>query len=332
MWRSEKFSSLENILQINLKGYCSSGFWMLYGYTEAGEEKILRCEAISGDIDIKHSFDPVSYGVYEGAVSFSVAIEGDCRVDSFSLEVPELTHIENGEIKAQFSGDKVRILGGEGETWIPTTPKKVLFVGNSILLGMYSSYGMCATDAQHDYAYIVTQEILKRSPECKFSKLHGSNFEHSDSKEAFENWWLHEANEATGRPACESFDEDLDLVILQLMDNVNTLEKVAAFPENATRLIESIRARSPRARIIWVYGWYGSDRTFSLAHEACKKHQVETINVASAHNRENEAYSGQVSIHPNGNAIVVKDIWISHPGNSGMAEIARRIIERVFPK
>ena len=48
MWSSDKFSSKENILRIELEGICSArGAWVLYGYTEGGEKKELRRESIA---------------------------------------------------------------------------------------------------------------------------------------------------------------------------------------------------------------------------------------------------------------------------------------------
>ena len=335
MWSSDKFSSLENILRINLLGSSDlGGFWVLYGYTEVGEKKELRREALSeGNFDVKYDFDPVSYGVYEGAVEFSVALEGNGEVTKFDLTVPKIEHGARVERLAKFKGDTVAIYDKDGnEVYIPCLPKKVLFVGNSILAGMFNSYGMCATDASRDYAALVSRSILSRSPDTTFRKLHGSVFEHGESPEDFEKWFYTENNILTMLPSCESFTSDLDLIIIQLMDNVNTPEKTTAFKYNAPRFIEEIKARSPRARIIWVYGWYGSRETLGLASEVCEKYKLESIDVSALHTREGEARSGQVSMHPSGNEIIVKDTWISHPGDKGMAAIAEKIIAQLFPQ
>ena len=335
MWLSDKFSSKENILRIELEGICSaSGAWVLYGYTEGGEKKELRRESIAqGNFAIKHDFDPVSYGVYEGAVEFSVELEGECEITKFEVSIPATSHSEGGEIDTDFDGNLVKIYDIDGkEKWIPCAPKNILYIGNSLIAGMFISYGMCATSPQTDYAYLVSQEILKHSPNASFRKLHGSDFEHSESKEAFEKWFFTDLNPLTLRPVCEEFTKDLDLVIIQLADNVNTPEKAAAFPENADRLIREIKTRSPNARVIWVYGWYGSAETLSMVHNACRRNQVEAVNVAKYHTRENEAYLGQTCLHPSGNLVTVKDYWISHPGDKGMAAIATKIIGQLFPE
>ena len=55
--------------------------------------------------------------------------------------------------------------------------KKVLLLGNSLLLGMFDTYGMCSTDPNSDYAYYLTCELKKREPDCKISKFRISAFE-----------------------------------------------------------------------------------------------------------------------------------------------------------
>lgn len=350
MWSSDRFSSKENILRINISGVCKSGAWVLYGYTEGGEKKELRREKIAhadgttnagadnsasaGKFSVTYDFDPVSYGVYEGAVEFSVEIESDseCKVEKFEVSTPTLEHSEGGDRGAKFVGDKVAIhdLCGK-EIFVSYIPRKVLFFGNSILVGMFMNYGMCATSREKDYASTVSRAILERSPECTFTRIYSSPFEHSVSQADFEKWFFDEKNITAGKKVVDCLEDDVDLIFIQMMDNVNTPEKAEAFKSNAPRFIEEIKKRSPHARVIWVYGWYGSEATFSLAREICAKYKLESVNIAALHTREGEAYSGQVSIDPSGNEITVNNLWISHPGDKGMAEIAESIISRLFP-
>ena len=189
MWSSDKFSSKENILRINLAGSSVlGGAWVLYGYTEGGEKKPLRREDVAqGSFAIKHDFDPVSYGVYSGAVEFSVEFDGECQIDCFEITVPTKDKGISNAKMAKFVGDKVAIYDiDENEILVPYLPKKVLYIGNSLIAGMFNSYGMCATDAKHDYAYLVSQAILSRSPNATFRKLHGSDFEHCVSEEEYD--------------------------------------------------------------------------------------------------------------------------------------------------
>ena len=119
---------------------------------------------------------------------------------------------------------------------------------------MFNTYGMCATSPAKDYCHHVQTAIRAFHPDCRFAKLHGSGFEHADTMDAFEAWWSTAENVYTKKPARESFPTDLDLIVIQLTDNVNTEAKVVVFDQTADILLRRIRQRCPRARILWVHG------------------------------------------------------------------------------
>jgi hypothetical protein len=191
--------------------------------------------------------------------------------------------------------------------------KNVLFLGNSLLLGMFETYGMCATDSESDYAYYITRELKKREPECKISKLRISAFEACESYEEFENWF---------ERARSFFKSDLDLISLQFLDNVNNEARQATLRKSFPELILRLRELCPRARIIWTYGWYMQEAVFDDAVAIADSFGIERIDISSAHIKDNESYSGQISLNAEGERIVVDDEWITHPGNSGMRAIA----------
>lgn len=58
---------------------------------------------------------------------------------------------------------------------------------------------------------------------------------------------------------CPVLSDDLDLVVIQIGDNVNTSSKREAFEQGAKELIATIKAYAPRACIVWIYGWYVSN-------------------------------------------------------------------------
>ena len=331
MWSSGKFNSGENILRISLSGSVSEGFWVLSGYNEDGIRSELRREAIAGDFTIIHDFDPICYAIYDGAVAFSVEALGECRVDSFEITVRENPHHTIPDVEAKFNDGRVRIFDLENrEKWVDVLPHRVLFMGNSILAGMFMKYGMCASSPERDYAYIISQQILRRSPDCRFERVYSSPFEHSESEADFESWFSAEDNAVSGKRVCDSLTPDLDLVIIQLTDNVATPEKMEIFPRNARRLLAEIKERCPNARIIWVYGWFGRSSVFAMLRDLCHEFRIETVNISALHTKENEATSGQISLDADGGKIIVRDTWITHPGDRGMEAIAERIIERIF--
>ncbi len=199
--------------------------------------------------------------------------------------------------------------------------KNVLFMGNSLLLGMFDLYGMCSTDPQSDYAYYVCGELKKREPDCKIAKLRVSQFEASESREDFETWF---------ESVKHYFEEDLDLISLQLLDNVNDAARQAAFRSNFPELLKRLRESCPKARIVWVYGWYMQPAVLNFALETVESLGIESIDISSTHTKENESYSGQISLNAEGEEVVVDNEWITHPGNSGMRAIADIIIPRIF--
>ena len=329
------FQSLSEKVKLKISGKIEPKSvigYTIYSYDENGTENVVHSENIQAaqenTFDTKYSFDPISLGVYQNAVKFRVVLYAvsefaEVYITDFSLEerCDEEEYVDEPLTACTIqTEEKIKV---------PIIPQKVLFIGNSILLGMFNTYGMCATSPQKDYAYLVQQKILKHNAECTFSKLHGSGFEHAESLEAFEAWFAHDANIYTGKPARESFSEDLDLIFIQLTDNVNTEEKKANFEKLADIFIECIKELSPRARIIWVHGWYNKKNTYNKFLELCERWSIERVDVSDLRKKENESYSGQISWHPENGEVTVKDTWITHPGDKGMQEIAKRMLAAI---
>ena len=253
--------------------------------------------------------------------SFKEVCEVEQAGEEYKASLSNLTVNEKGE-KSVF----VQQING-GKITVPLIPQKVLFVGNSILAGMFFTYGMCASSPKTDYAYLVQQKLLEFNKDCKFYKLYASGFEHAETMEAFEKWFSEEVNPFTGMPSKASFAEDLDLIFIQLTDNVNTDTKISAFNEKVDIFVERIKSMCPRARIVWIHGWYNRQNTIHKLIEVCERWNLERIDISDLHVKENESYSGQISWHPEDGEITVKDTWITHPGDEGMKKIAERMID-----
>ena len=330
MWNSEIFSSSEDRIILCLDGKCSDGYWVFYGYTADGIKKELYRGKISGDFEIRHEADPISLGVYQDVLTFSVAIEGECTVREWKIDLPQ-TSVSVGESVSVVKDGTVPVMQLDGSIIrVPVAPKNVLFIGNSLILGMYELYGMCSTAPDKDYTYLTSQEILKYSPDCSFTKLRGNFIEQAQSVEEYEELLYRKEDVRFGFPPIECFTEDLDLITLQLMDNVNTPEKVSAFAQNLPVFLRTIKERCPKARIIWIYGWYMKPDVLPTLLAECKKWDIETLDISPAHTKENESYSGQLSFHPSGEMVVVPDLWISHPGDPGMRAIADLLTKKLF--
>lgn len=346
---TDRFQSFAEKVTWHLRGHCKDAAGVrcsLLIYDEEGTETLLHSEDVpakaDGSICFSYNFDPISIAVYRNAVEFRAAVcpsaEGDeLFLTEFCIEEKQ-AEIQNeaGEIICNLITDRdgkraVSVMQPDGsDITVPLVPKKVLFVGNSILLGMHNAYGMCASGPKKDYFYYVSEAIKEKNPDCEFFKLHGAGFEHAENEEMFEKWYSKELNTYTGQPPAEkSFTEDLDLIILQLTDNINNAEKVAAFLKNIDILLERIKTRCPRARLLWVHGWYqrGNSVIYKKLLEVCHRWKIERVDISDLKSKENEAFVGQTYLDANGNQAPVKEIWLTHPGDAGMKKIAERIID-----
>lgn len=164
-------------------------------------------------------------------------------------------------------------------------PDKALFIGNSLLLGN-GTFGMNATDSLHDYHALIQERFLAANPAYTDVKLSGIAFEGCEDY-AQQLGWL----ENTLRPRLSA---DLDLVVIQIGDNVNTSKKRSAFEQGAKELIATIKEGAPNARIVWLYGWYVSSRVTKSIKNACKQYAVNLIAIDDIHKTENESSIGTV--------------------------------------
>lgn len=308
------------------------------------------------------TFDAANYVVYSDAKEFRVvidtpAVSGTIKINS--LEVCQLEGIQQSEYyDADFEcmmkniTDSVDLLQSASICKAPTVvnpdgkkftlgidcdgnilatphiPSKVVFIGNSLVFGM-GFYGMCASSPGKDYVHYVKQAILRQNPDAQFSKIYGSKFEMSENEKYFEEWWSSEINNGTQKTVKDSFFSDTDLVVIQLNDNVNTPARAKGLAGNIEKLISNIRKRSPKARIIWVLGWYNRSNSYAIISAACAKWNIPVVDISDLNIKENQGFSGQEYELKDGTKGIVSDGWITHPGDKGMYLIAERIIRAI---
>ena len=164
-------------------------------------------------------------------------------------------------------------------------PDKALFIGNSLLLGN-GTFGMNATDSLHDYHALIQARFLAANPAYTDVKLSGIAFEGCENHDQQLNWL-----ENTLRPQLSA---DLDLVVIQIGDNVNTSKRRSAFEQGAKELIATIREASPNAHVVWLYGWYVSSNVTKSIKNACKQYTVNLVAINDIHKTENESSIGTV--------------------------------------
>lgn len=339
---SEKFTSLCDLVSVYVRASCGGRARVeIISLSSNGEADLVYGESYGGEISLKYSFDPISLAVYGGAESFFVRIEADGKILINELSVTEsYPEISEEEMNARdntgigVSGEPVAYVYGEdGEkTEVPRVPKKVLFIGNSLVFGMGKKYGMCASSPDKDYFHYVSEYIRKHNPVCVFGKLYGSMFEHSESLEDFEYWYGEDCRVSESRkiPAKDSFALDTDLIFIQLGDNVNTDEKEQNFKKTGDMLIRRIKNACPNARIIWLYGWYNRKRCEPTILELCEKWRLERIDIGRLRSASTEAHSQKQYYDVyTGVWKEVSERWITHPGDLGMKKIADKVIEKL---
>ena len=327
-----KWRSLAEKVMLHISGRVINGTaaYSVRSFDGQGNENVVQTEDITtdsgGGFSVRYSFDPISLAVYQNAVCFQITVTAvsarlEMELDQFSLS--EETHSQMRKMENLEPEQKEERIRWD----ISQTPQKILFVGNSLLLGILDQYGMCASSPKKDYAWLVRQEIRKHNPNCSFDKLQGSGFEHAESMEAFENWFWKEKNVYTHRPAAESFTKDLTLILIQLTDNINTEKKIRNFEKSVDLFIQYIKERSPKAAILWIYGWYNRENTCARLTEACSRWKIVRIDISDLNVPENQASAGQMCEDPEGGVFPAPDIWLTHPGDRGMKKIAERIIK-----
>ncbi len=313
-----------------------------------------------GTVELKKTFDAANLIVYYDATAFFVQI--DCAEQNTfeitdgliwqrnDLELSDIysDNLEGMMLRIEDKFDKEALASSNnienimvspsGKKFIlnvdddgnlyttPTVPKNVLFVGNSLLLGM-ETYGMCSSSPKDDYYYYVTEAIKEKNPDAMFKKVHGARFEQIEDPNDFDAVWNDEPNRYTQRPMKESFTPDLDLIIIQLGTNVNNEQRQYTIGKTIDKFISNIKSSCPKARIIWIHGWDNEQISGKIIRDACVRWRIGHFCIKDLSTKENYAQLGQEYELPDGSRGIVSEYWISHPGNGGMKKIADRIID-----
>lgn len=219
------------------------------------------------------------------------------------------------------NGNKfVPVITDEGDvSYVPVIPDKTLFIGNSLLLG-WGTFGMCAKDSKHDYYHYIKEYILSKKEESTFDKISGTTFEGATSITDADDWMTNTLR--------SKLSNDLDLVIIQLSDNVNTDDKIKTFHSTCIKLIQYIRSICKKARIVWVSAWYATSEKQAVIREACKNSGSIHINISDlTADDTNKGKIGDTIHKDDGSTSVVDSSGVaSHPGNKGMRLISNRIL------
>ena len=205
---------------------------------------------------------------------------------------------------------------------IRSIPKKALFIGNSLLFG-FSTFGMAASDSQHDYYHYVTEFLKSKNPDVVTKKAYGSNWESQTTSEGRQQW-IDNTMEA-------SVDGDEDLVVIQLTDNVNSEDRRVTYQEDLYTMITAFRNNCPNARIVWLAAWYNSTPDWPYITEAVDTLHIDLVDIRDiAALAENKNVIGGTYTTDSGEVKTITSAGVaSHPGDLGMYRIAQRLIEHL---
>lgn len=208
-------------------------------------------------------------------------------------------------------------------TIVPAIANNILYIGNSLLLG-FDTFGMAASDSDNDYYAYVNDYLEEHGATLNTDKLRGSDWEAKTSY-ADQNTWMQTY-------LLPKLNNNLELVIVQLGDNVNTAEKQAVFAQGAINLLTYIKQNAPLARIAWVGAWYTSPTRQQQMAEACRQCGASFVDISLLPDVEgNRNHIGGVWTDDNGNEHVIDNSGVaSHPSSQGMRAVADAIIDVLF--
>ena len=315
---SPKFISYADSARISCTGEVLQGSLSLVLMGgKGGAYHVIREDMLANSFSLEYEVDLPSLAVYEGADELYLCLKIDGKACIKALAACE-TDAQKTDGESIDNTEKAY-----------PVPNKMLFIGNSLVFGMDMSYGMCSTSPESDYFHHVTAYVRSKNPRMVAEKLYGSMLERTASPAAYYNWLYVDNNHYTHRPAIKSFTEDIELITVQLGDNINTEQFWQNFAIMGDDFIETVKKKCPRARIIWIHGWYNRQPVYDMIARLCRRHGIERIFIGDLRSRENECHEAREYLGRDGLQKSIRDTWRTHPGDLGMRRIADRIIEKL---
>ena len=199
---------------------------------------------------------------------------------------------------------------------------KILFFGNSITNG-FGGYGMAASNKYSDYCSILVQGLSSKVDSIAIMRIKGNKWEGlSDGIERLS---------FLDKEVIKNIDGDENLIVIQLGDNINTLERRKSFFNDSKVLIDWFRDKCPNAKILWVYGWYNTIHNMPLLRKVMISNtECQLVDISSLNNITNQNCVGSIYKRKERSIIILSKGVASHPNNIGMKIIADKIMECVI--
>lgn len=253
----------------------------------------------------------------EEKLSIAVSADRDTVID-----IVENANLTSSRFYAAPNGDRYQLqVTNEGElVMVPIIPSKSLFIGNDLLVGF--GFGMAASDNQHDYYYRINQAIYERNSDYVPSKISGSLWEACTTREAQQDF--------LNNTLAPNLSEDLELVVVQLGENVNTPEKVAVFAEGSREMLQFIRTKCPKARVVWVGAWYQTPVKLEAMKQACTATGCTFIDINQFSKEEYKNAIGNTWTDEKGEVHTITTAAVAtHPNDEGFRLIANHILYKL---
>lgn len=201
---------------------------------------------------------------------------------------------------------------------------KVLIMGNSLTLAG-GQIGMAASNPSSDYYSLVKNKLMTVNPKVIVKPRLGAGQWESETTSAGRQKVFDEI-------ISPQLDPDTDVMIIELIDNINTDDKKATFEADAETLIKNIKNKAPKARVFWVARWFADDSLLSELKEACQVAGATQIDITDiARMSDTKSFIGAKRTGEDGTTWTVKSSGeAAHPGDKGMQLIADRVSEAIL--
>ena len=235
------------------------------------------------------------------------------RVEDLSYEAEEHENSISAlsdRINRDGMNDSETVEWGTGYDW--------LALGNSLTWIRSWKRGICSTQPDNDYFGIVKSFLEEHFEPVTAKRLHYGSWEQSSYRDALFDY------------VDPYFSPELDLVTIQLGENVPDADcRDSDYRDDLRELVKYTRTRCPSAQIIIIDDFWNDERS-EIRKEVAEEMQVEFADLSEIRGKpEYQSKEGTVYYLNNGTTKTVTAEEASHPGDSGMAYIADRVMEKI---
>ena len=194
-------------------------------------------------------------------------------------------------------------------------------LGNSLTWIESWGRGICSTQPDNDYFGLVKAYLETKYDDVTAKRLHYGVWEQSPYRNAMFDY------------IDPYLSPDLDLVTIQLGENVADIYRpVSNYKTDLAELVDYIRERCPSAQVIMIDDFW-NDSTSEIRRKVAEETGIEFADLTEIRGKkEYQSEAGTVYYLPNGKTKTVTEEAAAHPGDSGMAYIADRVIEKITIK